>query len=126
MLDAGQAKRIVALAIEELKKTENEIALKEIVKECDMYSDNPMQQFQIKMQKLIPRVMEILGSQIEAVVGGKIEPQSVMNYVSQIQKIAATDVHLGIQVGKIIQTLSGDFTRLYEEDAEDEVVEQID
>lgn len=123
-LDVGLAKQIVALAIAELKKEENEKALREILDECEkLGEENQMAKFQLKMQKLIPKVMEILGAQIAAVTG---EAQPVMNYVMQIQKVAASDIHLGIQVKKIIQALSGDFSGLYEQDLEDEEVEHVD
>lgn len=123
-LDVGLAKQIVALAIDELKKEENERALRDILEECEkLGEENQMAKFQFKMQKLIPKVMDILGAQILAVTG---EAQPVMNYVMQIQKVAASDIHLGIQVKKIIQALSGDFSGLYEQDLEDEEVIQVD
>ena len=86
-----------------------------------------MMQFQLKMGKLIPKVMEILGSQIEGVLGTKVEAGQVMGYVMQIQALAMSDVHLSVQTSKIMKTLGGDFSGLYEEDeAEEEVVEEID
>jgi hypothetical protein len=43
----------------------------------------------------------------------------------QIQSLSSSDVHLGIQVIKVMKTLSGDFSGLYEEDDEGEA-EEID
>ena len=125
-LSLEQARRVTDLAVEELKKEKNGIELKKILEECESVGkDNPMLQFQMKMGKLIPKVMEILGSQIESVIHSKIESAQVMTYVMQIQALSGTDVHLGIQVNKIMKTLSGDFSGLYEED-EDGEAEQID
>jgi len=127
LLDNSQAHRIVELAIAELKKEENQTAMQSILKECEQFHDNPLKQFSIKMQKIIPRVMEILGTQIDAVVGSKLTDQAqIMKYVGHIQSLAASDVHLGIQVNKIVRTLSGDFTGLYEEDDEEEAVQEIE
>jgi hypothetical protein len=119
-----QARQITTLAVEELKKSENEQTLKNVLAECEAAGrENPMMQFQMKMAKLIPKVMEILGSQIETVLGSKIESAQVMTYVMQIQAMSASDVHLGIQVGKIMKTLGGDFSGLYEEDESGETEE---
>ena len=121
-----QARRITDLAVVELRKKENEAVLKQILEECQTTAkDNPMLQFQLKMAKLIPKVMEILGTQIEAVLGSKIESGQVMGYVVQIQGLSSADVHLGIQVTKIMKTLGGDFSGLYEEDEEGDA-EEID
>lgn len=119
-----QARRITELAIEELKKPENEQELRNILAECEAAGrENPMIQFQLKMAKLIPKVIEILGSQINTVLGSKIEQSQVMAYVMQIQALAGSDVYLGIQVGKIMKTLGGDFSGLYEEDDSHEAEE---
>lgn len=121
-----QARRITDLAVLELKKKGNEEVLRKILEECQTAAkDNPMLQFQLKMAKLIPKVMEILGTQIETVLGSKIESSQVMGYVVQIQGLSSADVHLGIQVTKIMKTLGGDFSGLYEEDEEGDA-EEID
>jgi hypothetical protein len=126
LLSLDQAKRITDLAVVELKNKQNEEVLKNILNECQSVApENPMIQFQMKMTKLIPKVMEILGSQIEAVLSTKIESNQVMGYVMQIQSLSSSDVHLGIQVIKVMKTLSGDFSGLYEEDDEGEA-EEID
>jgi hypothetical protein len=120
-LSVEQALQITDLAVLELKKEENEAVLKGILVECESVGkDNPLLQFQLKMSKLIPKVMEILGHQIESVLGFKIESGQVMGYVMQIQSLSGSDVRLGIQVGKVMKTLSGDFSGLYEEDEEGE------
>ena len=125
-LSLDQARRVTSLAVDELRKENNISILKHILQECESVGkDNPMLQFQMKMGKLIPKVMEILGSQIESVVERKIESSQVMAYVMQIQTLSSSDIHLGIQVNKIMKTLSGDFSGLYEED-EDEQAQEID
>ena len=123
-LDVDAAKRIVHLAIEELKKENNTKVLKEILAECEE-EPNHMLQFQLKMGKLIPKVMQILGGQVESVIGTKVESSQIMMYVMQIQALAMGDIHLGVQVSKVMKTLSGDFSGLYEEDEEEEV-EQVE
>ena len=125
-LSLDQARRVTSLAVDELRKENNISILKRILQECESVGkDNPMLQFQMKMGKLIPKVMEILGSQIESVAERKIESSQVMAYVMQIQTLSSSDIHLGIQVNKIMKTLSGDFSGLYEED-EDEQAQEID
>lgn len=114
-LDVARGKQIVTLAISELKKPENIDVLKKILDECQR-EQNPMMQFQLKMQKLIPKVMEILGAQVSAVIGDPVDSSQVMAYVMQIQTLAMTDVHLGVEVSKIMKTLSGDFSGLDEQD----------
>ena len=114
-LDVARGKQIVTLAISELKKPDNVDVLKKILDECQR-EQNPMMQLQFKMQKLIPKVMEILGAQVSAVIGAPVESSQVMVYVMQIQTLAMTDVHLGVAVSKIIKTLSGDFSGLDEQD----------
>ena len=118
-LDIAKSREIVELAITQLRQKDNENALKDILAECDKETE-PMRQFQLKMSKLIPKVMEILGTQIQTVLGSPVEASQVMGYVMQIQALAMNDLHLGIQVGKVMKTLSGDFSGLYEEDAEEE------
>ena len=121
-LTLSQAKESVALAIASLKQEGNAATLKQIVEECQQ-DPNPMVQFQLKMTKLIPKVTSILGEDIAKVTGTKVEQNQVMGFVSQIQQLAATDLPLSVQVGKIVKTLSGDFSGLYEEDSGEELEE---
>ena len=122
MLTLSQAKEAVGLAITSLKQEENANTLKQIVNECNK-EENPMIQFQMKMTKLIPKVTEILGRDIEKVIDNTIEQNQVMGFVGQIQLLAQSDISLGVEVGKILKTLGGDFSGLYEED---EDLEEID
>lgn len=124
-LDITKSREIVELAIKHLRQKDNEDALKVILAECDKETE-PMRQFQLKMGKLIPKVMEILGGQIQTVLGSSVESSQVMAYVMQIQALAMNDLHLGIQVGKVMKTLSGDFSGLYEEEADEEEAELIE
>ena len=117
-LSKEQAIRIVALAIDSLKQPANEAILKSILDECAKETD-PMVQFQLKLMKLVPKILEILGSQIEDVLGLKTEQAQVMGYVTQVQAMAATDVKLSIETGKIMKTLGGDFSGLFEEECDD-------
>ena len=121
-LNLSQAKQAVGLAIESLKQPQNAEELKNILNQC-MQQPDPMAQFQMKMTKLIPKVSEILGADIQRVLGVGVEPGQVMGYVMQIQALAMTDLALGVQVGKIMKTLGGDFSGLYEEEAEEELEE---
>ena len=124
-LDITKSREIGELAIKHLRQKDNEDALKVILAECDKETE-PMRQFQLKMGKLIPKVMEILGGQIQTVLGSSVESSQVMAYVMQIQALAMNDLHLGIQVGKVMKTLSGDFSGLYEEEADEEEAELIE
>jgi hypothetical protein len=110
-----QASRIVDLAISALKNPENEKSLRTILDECASIAD-PMIQFQLKFTKLVPKVLEILGSQIEEVLGHSVQQPQVMGYIGQVQLMAQNDVKLSVQIGKVLKTLSGDFSGLYEED----------
>jgi len=123
-LKPEQANEIVTLAIESLRDAENEAVLKSILDECDQEPD-PMKQFQLKFSKLIPKVMEVFGAQIEKVLGYSIESGQAMGYIAQVQALAVHDVGLSVQVGKISRALGGDFSGLYEEDDGQEV-EEID
>ena len=121
-----QASRIVGLAISALKESDNEKSLRIILDECSAVSD-PMMQFQLKFTKLVPKVLEILGSQFEEVLGYTVQQPQVMGYIGQIQMMAQNDLKLSVDIGKIMKTLSGDFTGLYEEDDfDDEEPEEID
>jgi len=121
-----QASRIVGLAISALKESENEKSLRIILDECSTVTD-PMMQFQLKFTKLVPKVLEILGSQIEEVLGHPVQQPQVMGYIGQVQMMAQNDLKLSVEIGKIMKTLSGDFTGLYEEDEiGDEEPEEID
>lgn len=114
-----EARESVSLAITSLRLKENTDELQGIVDECNKL-ENPMAQFQLKMTKLIPKVVSILGADISKVIKvDKIENSDVMGYVSQIQKFAATDIPLSVQVSKILKTLGGDFTGLDEDDEEE-------
>jgi hypothetical protein len=123
-LTREQAIEIVSLAIAALRDDSNEKALKSILSECDKEVD-PMKQFQLKFSKLIPKVLEVLGEQIQKVVHAHIEPAQAMGYIAQVQTLAMDDVNLSVQVGKISRALGGDFSGLYEED-EGEEIELID
>jgi hypothetical protein len=84
-----------------------------------------MVQFQLKFSKLVPKVMEVFGEQIAAVLKTDMEPGQAMGYIAQVQALAMGDVNLSVQVGKISRALGGDFTGLYEED-EDGEIEVVD
>ena len=116
-LTREQASRIVGLAIEALRDPENEKTLSSILKECSCETD-PMVQFQMKFTKLVPKVLEILGSQIQEVLGHSVQQPQVMGYIGQVQLMAQNDVKLSIEIRKIMNTLTGDFSGLYEEDEE--------
>ena len=117
-----QAHQIVSMAIASLKESQNEQALKHILQECAK-EENPMTQFQLKFSKLIPKVTEIFGAEVESVLGLKIDQNQVMGYVMQIQMLAVNDLSLALQIGKVMKTLSGDFSGLYEEDDDGELEE---
>lgn len=118
-LTREQAARIVGLAILALKDCENENALRKFLEECSAESD-PMIQFQMKFTQLVPKVLEILGAQIEEVLGQPVQQPQVMGYIGQVQVMAQNDVKLSVEIGKILKTLGGDFSGLYEEEEIDQ------
>lgn len=109
-----EARSAVAMALTELRKEDSQKRLRDILKECDAVSD-PMQQFQLKMSRLIPAVTEVMGPAF----GGK----NVMTAVFEIQAHAASDPQIAVAVGKMMKAISGDLSALNEADEEFEEVE---
>jgi 3-methyladenine DNA glycosylase AlkC len=110
-----QARAAVDLAIQALKQEDHQKRLRGILTECQAISD-PMAQMQLKMERMLPVVTEILGS--------AIKHDNPMFAMMQVQAHAMTDPKLSLDVSKLMRALAGDLTALAEFD--DEEFEEVE
>ena len=107
-----QATEAVRLGMNALREEKHQQLLKEVLAECNAVTD-PMQQMQLKMQRMIPVVTEILGD--------AFKQENVMTVLMQVHAFAASDPKLSVDVAKIMRALGGDLSAVTEEDEFEEV-----
>ena len=112
-MTVDEAKNIVSLALQALRQEHHQKRLKEVLAECNAIPD-PMAQIQLKMQRLLPVVTEILGE--------AFKQDNFMMALMQVQALAASDSKLAVDVGRIMRAVGGDLTAVGEEE-ELEIVE---
>ena len=107
-----QATEAIRLGMNALREEKHQKQLKEVLAECNKVSD-PMAQLQLKMQRMIPVVTEILGD--------AFQHENVMTVLMQVHAFAASDPKLSVDVSKIMRALGGDLSAVTEEDEFEEV-----
>ena len=107
-----QARAAVTAAMGALKQEQHQQKLKQILAECAAVID-PMQQIQLKIQRLLPVVTEILGQ--------AFKEENVMMALMQVQAHASSDPKLAVDVGKIMRAIGGDLSAVTTEEEFEEV-----
>ena len=107
-----QASEAIHLAMSALREEKHQKLLKEVLAECNAVVD-PMAQLQLKMQRMIPVVTEILGD--------AFKQENVMSVLMQVHAIAASDPRMSVDAAKILRALGGDLSAVTEEDDFEEV-----
>jgi len=107
-----EARTAVDLALAALKQEDHQLRLKAILAECAAVSD-PMAQMQLKFQKMLPAVSEILGD--------AFQQKNPMVAMMQVQAHAAADPRLALDVARVLRALGGDVEAVTEEEEFEEV-----
>ena len=115
MMTLEEARGAITLAMDALRKPENQKRLKDILEECNKEAD-PMKQFAFKMGRLLPAVTEVLGS--------AFKDRNVMAAVMQVQAHAANDPQVAVGVSNLMKALGGDLSAL--DQNQDEEFEEVE
>ena len=110
-----QARTAVDLAMAALKQEKHQLRLRGILAECQAVSD-PMAQMQLKMQRMLPVVSEILGD--------AIKHDNPMLAMMQLQAHTNSDAKLAIDVSKLMRALTGDLSAI--DEFQEEEFEEVD
>mmetsp|Transcript_46184 Transcript_46184/g.142855 ORF Transcript_46184/g.142855 Transcript_46184/m.142855 type:complete len:131 (+) Transcript_46184:181-573(+) len=104
-LTKEQAKEALTAALTTFDKEENKKRLADIVAECNTVEDPMMQQI-TKMQKLVPEVTSMLGSELEKF---GITAETLMPAMMQVNMLSMGDEEMQAQCKRIMSFLAGNF-----------------
>lgn len=120
VLTLAEAEELTNESISEFRKESNREMLMDLVDRCNSERD-PMKQFTMRMQLLMPKGLEILSDRLKKY--GFNGTDGALSAMSQIAALSSRSQALAVRVAALTAAMSGDFGPVLDFDSESPVDE---